>query len=319
MGLLDCGHATGRLYGGLGVAVDGLSTMVSAKAADVWRIEFAEKIQTSLRTTSDVEALVGRLNGIVEPSHITIQSAAPEHMGLGSKTTLLLATATAALAARRQALERGKIVALTQRGGASGAGVNLFWEGGMIADGGHRVKPADRTFTPSSARIPDAIPPIISHTAMPSHWKVRLCYDPSFSLVEGSREVNLFRQAMPIADIQCLTALALVYHGILPSVLEHDLQSFGQHLEQMNAVGMKAVEVSHQTEATQRFLKALWAERIAAGLSSFGPCVYSVTEEDSSDLEKTLALATEHGLADLGAYGFKNTGSSISPSADHHG
>jgi len=316
MGLLDCGYATERLYGGLGVAVDGLFTQISASPADEWRVVFSKKIQASLRTSNDMASLVQRLERAMEPSCITVENMAPEHLGLGSKTTLLLGTTTAALAARRQPLNRETIIDLTKRGGASGIGVNLFWEGGMIADGGHKIRPADRIFAPSSSKKPYAIPPIISRLKMPSDWKIRLCYDPSFHKIEGEREVEMFRKVMPIADIQCLTAIALVYHGILPSVLEVDLKCFANVLRQMNAVGMKDVEVRCQTAATRQFLDIMWSEQIAAGLSSFGPSVFVVGEKDSPDMDIAHEVANEQGLINLGLFDFKNTGASISQNPD---
>lgn len=319
LGLLDCGYATPRQYGGVGFLIDGIPTTVSACAAREWHVDYAETATVSQRTRTDVEALLHRMDNEVTPSCIRVITTAPEHIGLGSKTSLLMAITASAFATRNEPMDRTRISSLTQRGGASGLGVNLFWQGGLIADGGHRVQPAERIFNPSYHRTPDAMPPVITRIPMPPEWNIVLFADPTFPVVEGAREVALFQKHMPITEIQCLTALALAYHGILPSVIEHDLPSFAENLKRMNGVGMKSVEVSEQTPSTRAFLRASWDEKLAAGLSSVGHCTFVVARKDSSEIDQASALASQHGLTSLGIFRFRNCGAFISQDNSRYG
>src|SRR6185369_4242893 len=148
LGLLDCGNATLRQFGGIGLAIDGLRTEVHAVPSVAWEIDYEKDVHLSQRTHGDVQALLERLHDVLPATRISVKSSAPEHMGLGSKTSLLLAITTAAFAVYKKKLPRQEIIKLTQRGGTSGAGVNLFWEGGLVIDSGHDIPPEARTFAP---------------------------------------------------------------------------------------------------------------------------------------------------------------------------
>lgn len=315
MGLIDCGRATDRLYGGAGFSFDGLCTSVSASPAEEWRVEFADQVKHSLRTEDEVDQLISRLEDVdVPPVEITIDKMAPEHVGLGSKTTLLQSVALAAFCARNIPYSKSHIVKLTRRGGASGIGVNTFWSGRLIVDGGHHLAKQDRQFQPSSHRVPDNIPPILARVDMPKDWSVAIFYDPNFLGIEGKREALIFSEVMPVEEIQCLTALSLIYHGVLPSIHEHNLKTLSAAIHDLNNTGMKKIEVSQQSVMTQKCLAAFWQNGLPAGLSSFGPCIYVIGETNGEEIETAKKIATTYALIDLGKYHFRKRGVTIKQS-----
>jgi len=310
LGLIDCGNATARQYGGSGLSIKGLFTKVRATTSTEWRVEFAKKTDVSARTVQDVTALVNRLKEVCPPTHVTVISGAPEHKGLGSKTTLLLCVTTASFAAHNKHISREEIVMLTQRGGASGAGVNLFWDGGFVIDAGHATPQDDRSFAPSSEARPFTMPPANVRAALPTEWRVALFFDAAGKTIEGKHEKEIFAKSMPLPEIESLRALAVTYHELLPSVLNANLIDLSKALHNINTVGMKAIEVSCQSKQTIDFLRELWSNNIAAGLSSFGPCVFVIADKDSV-FDHVGKLASTHNLTRLGVFPFNNYGTSL--------
>lgn len=309
LGLHDCGYATNRLFGGIGIAFRGFPTTVTASASEETKLDFSSGIQLSDRALGDINQLLSRLESRYGTFSIEVVSTAPEHRGFGSKTSLLLAIAWAVVKFKKQekATTPADMVQLTGRGGTSGIGVNSFWYGGLIADGGHKAE-GEREFAPSAARSALKAPPIIARHDMPADWCVQLFYDPDFRPVEGAVEKQKFKEYMPLPDIENLRAVAATYHGLIPAVIEQDLGQFASALQVMNMTGMKRIEVDLQTERTKNFLRAARKSRLAAGLTSFGPTVFVINESGGEAIERTERLASQACLVNLGKYEFDNTG-----------
>src|SRR5438045_8305016 len=88
--LLDLGTATSRIYGGAGFAVTGPLTRASVEAASDWSIKFPPTLDP--RAQSDIAACVERVS-VLTPlkANITFRCHAEQHVGLGSKTSVLMA------------------------------------------------------------------------------------------------------------------------------------------------------------------------------------------------------------------------------------
>ena len=313
IGLHDCGYATDRVFGGVGVIIDGVPTTVECAPSSKVEVNFGENINPSERTIQAVDSLLSELEQIFGPVNATVHSMAPEHMGLGSKTSLLLALAQSAFMAH--GLQFGsnfdEIVKTTGRGGTSGIGVNGFIGGGLIVDGGHATIGSTRNFSPSSGRLVKEMAPVISRVAMPSSWRTRLYYDPEFIPIEGDKEKNLFKNLMPLPAEEIYRSMATTFHSIIPAVLGQDLHALGIGLREMNSIGMKRREIDLQTQKTRNFLKYLWESQIAAGLSSFGPTIFTVLESGQSDSEMIHSMAFEYGMDYFGEFEFNNHGAVI--------
>lgn len=310
-GLHDCGYATPRLFGGVGVMVDGFETVVEARLSDTSSANF-ECDSPGTQTIEAVNGLVGRIESSVGSVAVNVLSMAPEHSGLGSKTSLLLAISAASKLVRQPDLRsadiKEEVSLITERGGTSGVGINGFWTGGLIVDGGHAAGNS-RNFEPSSRRKPDRIPPVITNIPMPQHWKVQLFEDPDSHKYSGRSEVDLFGKVMPIDRSEILDSMNVTFHGILPATIEEDLEAFAIAIRKFNEVGMKAYEIQHQTSRTNRLLQSLWKHEMAAGLSSVGPTVYCVVDTASakSSPDPTV-IASDIGANFVGEFGFNNSG-----------
>lgn len=81
MGLLDCGYSTGRLFGGIGVAIDGLCTTVTSRQSDIWSLDFFDESPLSARTIEEAQLLIKELSKLFSPAEVIVSSTAPERVG----------------------------------------------------------------------------------------------------------------------------------------------------------------------------------------------------------------------------------------------
>lgn len=280
MTLVDMGTATLRSYGGVGFTIEAFSTDVTGwKSDDVVVLDNAnmsEDLHSSLEYL--LEKLTQNVSG--ESVAIRINSIAPQHQGFGSKTTLLLAAASLVNCVLNMGLSRRQLQKLSGRGGASGVGVNTFFDGGIVFDGGHPPFPG-QTFSPSRARTVANIPPVCVRHPFPEDWKIHILL-PNGHVSHGAAETEFFRRAAPIPDGEALQVLAAVYHGILPAVVTGDLQLFSEALDVINETGFKRREIDRQSDDLQIILdKVRRLPDVACGMSSMGPAIFVVKKGDN--------------------------------------
>jgi beta-ribofuranosylaminobenzene 5'-phosphate synthase len=311
-GLLDCGNTSLRVFGGAGASIDGFRTVVQAERSQGWKLNFPQH-PPSDRLASDVAELLKhlKLSGLAS-SDISIQSTPAEHMGLGSKTSLLLSIVHAVNYLNDSTLSREEVIRLSGRGGTSGIGVNVFWSGGIITDSGHKSERGSRDFQPSSSRKYNDPPKLLVHVKSHPHLRVRLFRDSNANSIEGVIEREAFRSLMPIADVENLKAIAAVYQGVIPAFQSDDMALLANALHELNTSGMKAAEAAFQSNTTKQWLARCWQNSIPAGLSSFGPIVYSIGHVGSDLLTSSSHLAKECGLDELGEYSFDHKGATVS-------
>jgi beta-ribofuranosylaminobenzene 5'-phosphate synthase len=309
-GLHDCGYSTDRIFGGVGVSFNGFQTLVQVKMSTKSEILYDKNISVSNRTIDSINELLSNLHRLTEPTSIHIKRTAPEHHGLGSKTTLLLSIAKSSIMSSGEGkkFSQDDIVRLSNRGGASGVGVNSFWTGGLVADSGHLEDHSKRNFQPSSRRDITIVPKIVSRVDMPANWRISLFIDPLAKIYEGATESEVFSKNMPINDSENLRAIAITYQGIIPSVLENDIKQFSKAIYDMNHCGMKSIEVGLQTEMSKIFMEKAWGLHYAAGVSSFGPTIYVIHENIDSNFSQIKRIAKSSGIDYLGTFEFNNTG-----------
>lgn len=308
--LHDCGYATPRIFGGVGMLINDFPTEVQSTVSDYPELHFSPQLDPSDRARTEALALVERVSKKVGNVAVHVRSIAPEHKGFGSKTSMLLAITQSAFLAHGYEFGERKndIVGLTGRGGTSGIGINGFWKGGLIVDGGHSSG-KERQFLPSSRRQPMAtMAPLIARHDLPSDWQIQLFYDETAPLIEGEKEKSLFQKLMPFSDNEIHTTMAATFHGVIPAVIEGDVEAFGSALATINQTGMKKAEVDCQSPLTKQFLNKAWADGLAAGLTSFGPTVFGVSRIATPEETQLESLALSHDLTSLGTHSFNNTG-----------
>ena len=171
--LIDLGGATRRRFGGAGFALDAMPAVVKAFRGRECGVEGAPNLKG--RDRNGLELYVRKLSRILEQTlRVEIQSVMEQHIGLGSKTALLLAAGLACNAVGGARLQRETLVRMSGRGGASGVGVNVAFDGGFVVDGGHRVGTLNDNFGPSSAGGGSTLPPKLVRLEFPASWRVHL-------------------------------------------------------------------------------------------------------------------------------------------------
>lgn len=306
MSLIDLGHATGRRYGGVGFALNGLKTTAVARVAPSNRLIGPASFQP--RDLVDVSRALEQISCRLGISfQVAVSCGAPSHAGFGTKTSSVLAVLMACNALATSGLDRRALVQLSKRGGTSGVGVSTAFLGGLVADAGHRAE-AGRPLVPSAAGGGTDPPPAIVTVAAPEAWKVHL-FLPEGRRVAGEAEHEFFRRNTPIPRHEVLEVLALVYHGVVPAFVSASVSELKTALSRIQGLGFKRREVEHQGAPVADLLGFLnRVPGIAAGMSSLGPLVYAIGA-GSPDLVSL--FEARYGALYLGELKVRNRGSSV--------
>jgi beta-ribofuranosylaminobenzene 5'-phosphate synthase len=307
VGLIDLAGITSRRYGGAGFCLQSPVVRVSAKLADVSTL--ATPPTLSRRAVDDIKRAMAALSLLTPAAwRVEVLEAPMEHIGLGTKTALLLAVVTACAHAADLALSREQIQGLSGRGGTSGIGVNVFFTGGFVVDLGH-PQTSENLFGPSSTGPPRSLPRLSVCLPIPQNWRFHLflpgglCYT-----TEGERA--FFIQRAPIPPSEVLDVLASVYHSIVPAVAYDDFDLLRVGLSRIQQVGFKLREIRGQPHSVGGLIHRLEEmPDLAVGMSSMGPLVYAI-RADPAELPDSLlqSLANENGADYLGSTVGRNEG-----------
>ncbi len=291
--LIDLEGSLGRVDCGVGFAVDSPRTTVVAEP-------YEQLIVNGVRA-DDVkraaEAIVKRYG--FPGARISVLSAAPPHVGLGSKTQLFLSTGKAVLNAYGYDASAHEIAYTVGRGGTSGIGVAVFDHGGFILDGGHALGRDKPSFLPSRFS-PAPPPPILARYALPEEWRIVIAVPNEGRRVEGGAELKVFEEHTPIPSSEVEKLCRVILVKLLPAVVEKDIASFGEAINMIQGLGFKKIEVELQAPVVKELMKAARkAGAAGAGVSSMGPAVYAVVE--SHRLARSIASELQSILDGRGA------------------
>lgn len=272
MTLIDLNGELGRVDGGVGLALEEPKIEVKVDEAD----DLSVRGPLKDRAEDAARRVLGVLD-INSGVSVEVTRDYPQHVGLGSGTQVALAVGKGICELYGVHRSTRQIAEMVGRGGTSGIGTAAFEDGGFIIDGGHsrRIKP---DFLPSSAsRAPP--PPVIGRYDFPD-WKVVLVIPKERGAVSGRREVDIFRDhcPVPLEDVQALSHLILM--KLMPAVLEEDIHTFGEAINTIQTLGFKKVEMDLQSSGVKEILDICQENSPGAGLSSFGPVVYSITDDE---------------------------------------
>jgi beta-ribofuranosylaminobenzene 5'-phosphate synthase len=207
-------------------------------------------------------------------AEITIETAIPEHVGLGSGTQANLLGAAAIAHLNGQEFTSHELAEITGRGGTSGIGTAAFESGGFIIDGGHDLSKKGG-FLPSSVSDTPP-PPVISRRQFPD-WQTTL-FVPDGEGAHGSDEVDVFQTECPIPATEVAELCRMVIMKLAPAIEQGQFTDFRDALAKLQQMGFKSRELARQP-ASKRIIDELHKRGCAAGLSSLGPSVFAVHPE----------------------------------------
>ncbi len=271
--LIDLNASIGRMDGGIGLALDEPSIELEAVKSDKISVDgpLADRAKDAAEKTLHGLGLTGGVK-------LKIKRGFAKHVGLGSGTQTALATAKAICELNDRDTTPLEMARLVGRGGTSGIGIEAFTSGGFILDGGHSTGQKSGFLPSSASKAPP--PPTLVNYKFPD-WKVVLVIPKVDMDIHGREEVNIFKTycPLPIEGVRKLSHLILM--KILPSIVERDIVGFGDGISSIQKVGFKKIEVGLQTPEVKELMKTCSEHSPAVGLSSFGPVIYCITEDES--------------------------------------
>jgi beta-RFAP synthase len=294
LGQLDLNGSLGRLYGGIGLAVDQPQLELVVEKASQLQVEGPESETKRVMGIARQYLQHYRLPG----ASIRILQSLPAHCGLGSGTQLSLAVGVALT--RIYGLEPPllELARLTDREGSrSGIGVAVFEGGGFVVDGGRPVAQGRE-----QVGCPYAVPPVIARHPFPQEWGIVLAIPRTQEKMAGSKEEQAFSSLPPMDEGLAGRIARLVLMQLLPALVEKNLHMFGHAVTEIQQqIGNYFAPVQGGVFATREgaevaaYLLSLGAAGV--GQSSWGPTVYGFVERErlSSLVEATRKLLGERG------------------------
>jgi beta-ribofuranosylaminobenzene 5'-phosphate synthase len=306
--LTDLTGQSGRVDGGVGITLDEPNILLEAERGEdlVVSGDGSDRAMAAAQAVRDAFGLGG--------AQITVRGDYRMHVGLGGGTQLGIAAGKALCELYGQGATPREIARVVSRGGTSGIGTAAFEAGGFIIDGGHTFGPGREKadFRPSSASRGIRPPPVIARHDFPRDWKIILAVPNIQKGAHGQREVDIFKEycPVPLADVHELCYQILV--RMVPSLVEEDLDEFGSAVNRVQELGFKRVEVMLQHPLVHRLMAEMReAGAACAGLSSFGPTVYAITDTGGREIEAAALEVMEEVGGDVLITRSRNEGARI--------
>jgi beta-ribofuranosylaminobenzene 5'-phosphate synthase len=271
--LYDMNGSLGRNDGGMGFSLKWPRLCFFAKKNNKKRIEVycpsvSNEMKESIVSCLELIQKLYDLDGIF----IKITETIPEHSGFGSKTATLLSISYIYLKLYCFDIDFRDLAIIIKRGGTSGIGINIIDKGGFLLEGGHSTSDK-KEFLPSSSVKKINPAPVLARYDMPE-WTVLICI-PNLHRVYGINEKKFFANKCPIKEEDVSRLARITLSQALPSILEKDMETFCQAINQIQKFGWKKSEIEIYG-AKLRFLmdKIIDLGALSVGMSSIGPGLY---------------------------------------------
>ena len=289
LGLIDLGGELGRVFGGIGVAINRPNVILEAESSQ--NLEFKGEKSENLRPI--VELLLKKYN--IKPQvSINVRQTIPEHVGLGSGTQLSLAAAVAVSRLFRLNVSVESLARLTGRGHVSGVGTALFEQGGFVVEAG--LKSQGNKPNPQAL---ENLPPVIFRQSFPEDWFFVVAIPDVKKGLSGQEEATAFKHLQPMHKEKAALISHLIVMGLLPALKERDIETFGKSLTEIQSI----VGDYFATVQGARFSSSPAGDCIkhmlengahGAGQSSWGPTVYGLAHGEVE--AKKLSISTKKFL-----------------------
>jgi len=271
MTLIDMNAEIGRVDGGAGLTLSSPNIRITAEEANEISIEGPQVFTDRMKKAA--ESLLPEGKGI----RINVQELYPAHVGFGSGTQSSLAAA----AAVNEMYDLGKSVRelalAVKRGGTSGIGITSFEKGGFIVDGGHRFKDKGGFMPSAASQVPPG--PVLFREDFPQ-WDMVVAI-PNEKGMHDQEEVETFKKFCPLPVEEVREICHVVLMQMMPAVIDEDIESFGVAVNHVQTVGFNKRENLIWPEFAKNIASFMRSRSYGAGVSSFGPVVYSFVDNKS--------------------------------------
>jgi len=269
-GLLDLRGGMGRRFGGLGAPAPDISVRVTVSPAS----EVVAEGNESERAVDFARRFLD-YHGIRAGARIVIERSIPAHAGLGSGTQLGLSIAKALAELHRVSATPVELARAVGRAKRSAVGTWTFAGGGFVVEGGRRIG------------VDDDVGPLLARQPLPQSWRCVLAVPDAPPGVSGAMEARAFAE-LPVPDEREVERVShLVLMGMLPSVIEGDLATFGAALSEVQEINGRwfshaqgGMFVPGPSAEIIRLMRDGGAPGV--GQSSWGPSVYAIVDGDDA-------------------------------------
>lgn len=302
-GLLDLRGGMGRRFGGVGAPAPGVSVRVTVSPAGDVVAEGSES-----ERAADFARRFLAYHRIRGGARIVVERSIPAHAGLGSGTQLGLAIAKALGELYRVTATPVELARAVGRAKRSAVGTWTFAGGGFVVEGGRRTG------------VDEDVGPLLARQPFPSSWRCVLAVPDAPPGVSGAMEARAFAE-LPLPDERDVERVShLVLLGLLPSVIEDDIEAFGAALsevQEINGRWFSHAQGGMFAPGPSADIIRLMRDGGAPGVgqSSWGPSVYAIVDGDraAESLSTRIRDRYAHRVA-LYAGPFPSTGSAFSRS-----
>lgn len=266
-GLLSFGWPGRRQFGGVGVMLDKPLRVTLAHASSLSTTgPHAQRADGFARCWS-----TNILNQPAPDCQIRVDSAPPDHVGLGCGTQLALAIAAGLYTLFDQPLpDAERLATSVGRGGRSAIGTYGFLHGGLIAEQG-RLKN-------------EPLAKLHQRVAIPAAWRFVLIRPSDRRGVHGEDERRAFLKLPPVPTATTDALWRELEEEMLPAMATADIARFG---ESVYRYGVRAGECFTRVQggpfaspAAKRLVAHLRGLNVqGVGQSSWGPTLFAMTAD----------------------------------------
>ena len=294
MSLIDLNGSYKRIDGGIGLALNDPQFVLESEETNEkgFTLEFADSVaedskEECIEKIPAAAEKIAKLCNIESGFHFKVLEAYPPHSGLGSGTQISICTAHLMTETVGLKFDSRELSTMVGRGGTSGIGTFAHDLGGFIVDGGHSLeeKPG---FLPSSASKAKPAQ-LIARYDFPEEWNILLAIPEVEEHVHDQQEVNVFQTYCPIPKTEVEQVSHLILMNLIPFMLEKDIKNFGWAIKKLQNVGFNKLEHSLNDSFLPTMEAIDDAGAYGTGISSFGPTLYTVFDDENKDIVKATA------------------------------
>lgn len=269
LGLIDLNGDLGRLYGGLGIGINRPNVVLEAEHAENLNVKGEKKEHVKTLAKRFFETYNIKLNAC-----INVKKVISEHIGLGSGTQLTLAVATALAKLFNIKASVQELAEAMGRGKRTSVGTTIFEQGGFVVDGG-------------KSSIKKRFPATIFRQPFPQNWRFVVAVPNVNKGLAKTEENAAFETLSPMKAEDSGKICRLTMMKLLPALVEHDIESFGEALTQIQIIiGDYFGEVQGGTYASQTATEGIVLMQklgvYGVGQSSWGPTFYGLTKKEKA-------------------------------------
>lgn len=283
--LLDMTAAGYRLFGGIGFAIDALPIELVTRASSTLDIN---SLASAGYSAGEISKISERLHAISKKGNFFkkffLESITKHarHSGLGTGTQLMLSL-TEALLALNGTTNRETIQEFSGRGGASGVGIQTYFDGGLVLDIGRPRRGVAPVFLPSNCAGQMNERPYAIGRIGQVPWLCGIFVPNDVPPIDAATERSFFERFTPAPPAEVHQTVYDAIFGIYGGAASLDAPSFSAAINSIQQLHWKRNEIHLHGGSITRYMSELRDMGASAvGMSSFGPCLYYFGGETES-------------------------------------